>query len=150
MNNKIIFLDIDGVLVTAGSRWSFEAEPKFHPAAVENLNMITDATGAKLVMSSMWRVGRSLPNLRRILKRNGVTGELIGKTPEYGYEERQEEILDYLEENPCSRWICIDDDESIVRQNLIHTSWTNGLENYHASVAIRRLSSTAELLSRAS
>lgn len=150
MNDKIIFLDIDGVLVTAGSRWNFDPEPKFHPAAVENLNRITDATGAKLVMSSMWRVGRSLPSLRRILARNGVTGQLIGKTPEYGYEERQEEILDFVEENPCSRWICIDDDESIVWQNLIHTSWTNGLENYHASAAIKRLGSRVELQSRAS
>ena len=52
---KIIFLDIDGVLnVIPQGRDEYGAI--FHPEFVANLKHIIDKTGAKLVISSTWRM----------------------------------------------------------------------------------------------
>jgi len=97
---KIIFLDIDGVL--NHQKWyTFRHEymdmkvvsdqyPKyeFDPGSVECLNWITDATGAKIVVSSTWRRGRTIEELQELLKSVGVTGEVIGKTPSLGTPTR--------------------------------------------------------------
>lgn len=48
--DKIIFLDIDGVLNTSRTRFL-----KFDEECMKNLEDILDATGAKIVVSSSWR-----------------------------------------------------------------------------------------------
>jgi hypothetical protein len=93
---KIIFLDIDGVL--NHQKWyefrhknvdiklvaSEYPKYEFDPNSVECLNWITDATGAKIVVSSTWRHGKTVEELQELLKSVGVTGEVIGKTPSFG------------------------------------------------------------------
>jgi hypothetical protein len=93
---KVIFLDIDGVL-NHQNWYQYRYEnidmklvsneyPKyeFDPKSVECLNWITDATGAKIVVSSTWRLGRTVEELQGLLKSVGVTGEVIDKTPSFG------------------------------------------------------------------
>ena len=93
---KVIFLDVDGVLNS--EQWMKERRDKyamddianqypfyeFSPTLVANLNKITAATGAKIVVSSTWRLGRTLEQLQEILKSVGVTGEVIDKTVHMG------------------------------------------------------------------
>lgn len=84
MHNRLIFLDIDGVLNTCqhGSfRCSLNGQEyhAFCPKTVAALNRITDETGAKIVVSSTWRL-KGLDVMRAILGDQGVTGEVIGLT----------------------------------------------------------------------
>ena len=65
-NKKIIFLDIDGVLRTYKSdlEWSRKInEPVYHGVnrlfkkeLVDNLNEVIYLTGAKIVITSSWRI----------------------------------------------------------------------------------------------
>ncbi len=93
---KIIFLDIDGVLNSDRSIKAFkmptptdiETESyrvrylvtKTDPVAVHLLNSITDDTDAKIVVSSANRIFLGLAGVRDVLKRVGVTGEIIDVT----------------------------------------------------------------------
>lgn len=85
---NIIFLDIDGVL---NNRKWFERstkEKKFKewPARdvciwnVAELNKITDATDALIVVTSTWRLGTTLNKLKELFRKTGVTGTIVGKT----------------------------------------------------------------------
>ena len=52
------------------------------------LNHIIDKTDAKIVISSTWRKGRTLEQLREIFTKVGFTGEIIDKTPSLFYSEK--------------------------------------------------------------
>lgn len=75
--NHILFLDFDGVINQGFGRW--------HRDLVLRLNEITDETGAKIVIHSSWRYGRTLPTLRHVLSSPDlhlkpppvVTGEIL-------------------------------------------------------------------------
>ena len=61
--------------------------------AVRYLNEIIAYTGAKVVISSTWRHGYTMKELRSILRKNGFDGSVIGVTPsEPKYKIRGEEI----------------------------------------------------------
>src|SRR4051812_14382818 len=72
---KILFLDIEGVLVlpVPGRKTSAVSA-----RCVEQLNRITDATGAKVVLSSSWRFS---PDICLTLSEWGVRASIIGRTP---------------------------------------------------------------------
>lgn len=80
--NKVIFLDIDGVLVTWKSM-QLGLSPIFKVArfdfcCVGELNRITYATGAEIVISSSWRHWNKINSY---MVSEGVCGEIRGKTP---------------------------------------------------------------------
>lgn len=93
---KVIFLDIDGVLNhqkwyktrieikqgTDNKDWS-DRYPfyEFDPESVKVLNYIIENTGAKVVISSTWRHGRTVSDLQHILNSVGFNGEIIDTTP---------------------------------------------------------------------
>lgn len=118
---KILFLDIDGVL---NSRDFFfrmrniilSANEKIDPLAVARLNKITDATGAKIVISSSWRIGylSNLGGLVEFLKLHNITGEIIDMTPlpnDLNFSKpRWKEIRSWLHEHTEVTSFCILDD----------------------------------------
>ena len=53
----------------------------FNPRCVELLNDLTDKTEAKIVVSSTWRLGKTVEQLQDLFSEVGVTGEVIDKTP---------------------------------------------------------------------
>ena len=81
---KVIFLDFDGVLNSEaffkanGNRYLPET---LDVAAVARVNAIIARTGARVVVSSTWRLGYSLVQLKDILGRHGLSGEVVGVTP---------------------------------------------------------------------
>ena len=147
---KIIFLDIDGVLnVRAGG---------INSEHVDNLNMITEATDAKIVISSSWRLGFRLQDLRTILSRAGVKAEIIGFTPDLTcvlYETvdkilelhqgkdpawmdvRGQEVDKWLEDQSVESYVVIDD-YPIPRhpQNFLRTNGDIGLTEENAQKII--------------
>jgi hypothetical protein len=117
---KVIFLDIDGVLV---NRRSLKERSGMRAVAdhkcVYVLNHILDTTKAKLVISSAWRFC-GLEEMRLILNHWGVRGEVLGITPDltrkvlgvYSAVERGEEIQQWLNETPADiTYVILDDDD---------------------------------------
>src|SRR5258706_13213658 len=83
---KTLFLDIDGVLNSADYMLHRKHLPRptrynIDTLTVPRLNEITSRTGARLVISSTWRLGKSVQWLADTLGIHGVTGGGIDKTP---------------------------------------------------------------------
>jgi len=147
---KIIFLDIDGVLVIPQS---FIDRPKGqrekgHPSCIEALNRITVATGAKIVVSSCWRLGTPGIELRELLASWGVTGKVIGKTPVHKitqstteFPRRESEIKEWLDgDRDVDAFVILDDDNDVGYPcEHVRTNFEEGLTLPLADEAIRIL-----------
>lgn len=153
MPNRVVFLDIDGVL-NSHVYLSSDARPRdvpyegnehymLDPAAVLRLNRVIEATGAQVVISSSWRHGWTIERLREILKDRGFVGEIIDITPDVLEGCRGDEIAQWLDEHPgIEKFIAIDDDRDesfIMTHHLIHTSFYRGFQDEHADEAIHLL-----------
>lgn len=92
MENKIIFLDIDGVLTSHAHSKQLHDLRKKHKTKFEYdcaqidktkvviLNSIIEQTGAKVVISSSWRHSHSIGEMQLILNECGFIGEIVGST----------------------------------------------------------------------
>lgn len=126
----IIFLDIDGVLVTSKSihgKKNMSDANHFDPTCVASLNYLTsqlDHPG--IVVSSTWRILYKLNPLRELLGQIGVSAPVLDVTGHFG--ERGEEIKDWLAKyNQGDDYIVIDDevhdiDQHIPSYHLLHCS----------------------------
>jgi hypothetical protein len=129
-----LFLDIDGVLTTVATGFRTG-----DPPCVKRLNLITDATGAAIVVSSTWRFA---PDIADILKGWGVKGELAGITPDLARHnasgihvavERGQEIACWLAEHNASEvpFVILDDDNDMANllPRLVRTNSRIGLQD---------------------
>ena len=119
---KVIFLDIDGVLVTRNSikyqylNFPDDTNIRFSKNAVRNLNKLIRLTKAKIVISSTWRLFHSLEELQNIFKKQGITGEIISTTsieraPVEEDIPRGQKIAGWLAQHPeIEKYVIIDDD----------------------------------------
>jgi len=119
---KVIFLDIDGVLVTRNSiKYQFSKFPddttiRFCKNAVKNLNSLTRLTKAKIVISSTWRLFHSLEDLQNIFKKQRVSGKIISttsidKAPVEIDIPRGQKIAAWLaKQSDVEQYVIIDDD----------------------------------------
>ena len=129
--DRIIFLDVDGVLNY--TLWYFDdrnpgnlhGEEDVDPACVERINFISDKMGAKVVVSSDWRIATNWQNR---LERAGVKN-IIDKTPitlwgAYGktyHFTRGEEIQMWLESHlAVKNYVIIDDREDMMDDQMDH------------------------------
>ena len=138
---KVIFLDIDGVLnVIPQGRDKWGA--LFHPHLVDNLKRIIDATGAKIVISSTWRMGNELHGMKEMWRDRGLPGEVVGVTPNFMYKtgstlQRGKEIDAYLEEHPqITNYVIIDDDSDMEPHQLENFVMTSGNTNHSDCIDI--------------
>jgi hypothetical protein len=168
---KIIFLDIDGVLV---NDWSLSTEMidvndtdgrirrchRFSGSCVDLLNHIIDSTGAKIVVSSTWRMCfNSFQTLVDYMKDQGIKGEVIGRTPtpdEYARVRahvsslwlavpRGNEIQMWLDEHKdlnVEKFVILDDNSDMehLSHRLVQTDFDAGLTERKANYAISKLS----------
>lgn len=125
MNNKIIFLDFDGTLLpTLYEKFlkTFDQISKsnisssdvyglyFHPDCMNNLRILIQASiDPKIVLTTTWKNDTSLNNLINMWGERGYSGKIIGKTPHVDNSKRGLEIQKYLEENPCEKYVILDD-----------------------------------------
>jgi len=77
---KVIFLDIDGVLINKASLLKMESDYFPDEKCVQRLNDVIKKTDANIVVSSCWRIGRTLAELRELLAGWGVEGTILDKT----------------------------------------------------------------------
>jgi hypothetical protein len=142
--HSIIFLDVDGVLI------NFESRTFGHPRCVENLNKITDATDAVIVVSSSWRKG-GVERISQILRDWGVTGRVVDVTPDLSTKgkeifvavQRGEEIQAWIERNKrnLSDIAILDDgtDMAELVPFLIKTEYEIGLSEQDVDLALQLL-----------
>lgn len=142
--NKIIFLDFDGVLNS--QLWyvkskGYRGRDDLDPDAIAILNSLILDTKASVVVTSTWRLGRTVEELQDILTRNGFLGEVISKTDSISGSGivRGNEIDRWLLDNPekigCyysdfKHYVIIDDDSDMLyrhRNNFILTDGYVGL-----------------------
>ena len=161
---KVIFLDIDGVLNY--TQWYVSdrnpgningQEGDIDPMCVERVLRICKETGAKVVISSDWRISWEGTLMR--FERMGLTRDIvIDKTPELiwtrmsmydymlseedeGYEfSRGREIDLWLEAHPeCTNFVIIDDRMDFTDEQEPHLVKVNpmcGLTDDNADIAI--------------
>jgi len=136
---NVLFLDIDGVLVTEQVMRNTVktitiVDKKFDASAVQVLKEIIDEYNFKVVLSSAWRLFPS--NM-------AVVGMLLDKIDSYIYDitpnfhtysftplQRHDEIADWISKNPVDKFIILDDDPMAkYPNNHVRTSWTKALSN---------------------
>lgn len=97
---RLIFLDVDGVLNRRCSWWrnSIRRPRGSHidPECVRVLNDLIERSGAEIVLSSSWRLGKSRMECVSMLRKFGVRGRLAGMTPRLHHLQRGDEIAAYL------------------------------------------------------
>lgn len=162
---KIIFLDIDGVLVTKRTlRQRALGKRVADPRCIKALNYILRETGAHIVISSAWRFC-GLAEMEAIFTLWGIEGRIIGLTPDlttyptkpqmkraefrkYKLAKRGDEIQAWLDARQWGKrvqardQIVIFDDEADMGHLaplLIKTAFDTGLTREHAERAIRIL-----------
>lgn len=157
---KVIFLDIDGVLNNLscyGKGQTADVYTRADSRCVEALNRVTKETGARIVVSSVWRHA-GLKKIRDILRAWGVTGKVIGCTPDlarkaqdsalYLATQRGDEIQAWLDahaERARVDGFCIIDDDADMKHllpKLVQTDFDHGLTQAHAERVIAMLSTT--------
>jgi len=133
---RVIFLDIDGVLLPAGSLETIfiDGAPipvraklvdhDFNAAAMTSLRSIVMQTGASIVLSSEWRRTESMKDSIGVAFRAKNLPQLRGSTPIFKprpdllqqdggiiwCERRAREIGMYLKQNPeVTSWVALDD-----------------------------------------
>lgn len=174
---KIIFLDIDGVLnveVYLTAFWDIckrinLARPQaaslrmdamqddygnlFCPLACRRLAWIIEITGAKIVISSAWRMN-GLSEMQAMWKHRELAGEVIDVTPihmnnrvkELSFTERGNEIKEWLSLHPeVESYVIFDDDNDMLaeqKNNFIQTDEAYGITLKDAERAIEILNSS--------
>jgi len=111
---KVIFLDIDGVLLNFNDSYNC-LRGQFSPECVKEFNKLIERTDAQIVFSSAWRLDRTIPEIQQLLEENGVKGKVSGKTPEEPPRltqraSRGNEIKMWLTENKVDNFVILDDD----------------------------------------
>lgn len=156
---KLVFLDFDGVLNS--HQWFnhlhnktkddklvlVETDDMLDPDAVERVNKLVEKTGAKVVISSSWRILHSLESLNTILKKFGARFEAIDVTLRL-HEERGIEIQTYLDSVESKgfaveAFVILDDDSDMAHlrntKHFVKTTFKDGFTDWHLEEAIKVL-----------
>jgi len=120
--NKIIFLDIDGVLTSARTGWM-----NWDIYATTFLKWVCEVTETKIVISSTWRCNRD----RKFF--TDIFGDKIihenWRTPwdlsDRDMNCRGDEIKRWLDSHQVEKYLIIDDDSDMLEEQLPHLLLTN-------------------------
>lgn len=135
-NDKIIFLDVDGVLNS--SNWAEKmfkeegirvySENLLDDHALRLLKALVDKTGAKLILSSSWR---KIPSCKEALSvQLGHYGMTIYDETPYVGGIRGDDITAWFNRHPGEyRYVILDDDSDMGEHlpHLVNTSFYIGL-----------------------
>lgn len=158
---KIVFLDIDGPLVTRRAHEvkgikgsSTRTGDKFDPLCVGLLNLICEKSGAKIVISSSWRSGNDLCKQRLVeagVKQDNFhatdweTPDLVVKGPGGVYlaKRRGDEISEWmLRHGEPEAYVILDDDADMLGHqlsNFVQVTFEDGILFKHYEKCLERL-----------
>lgn len=149
MSNKIIFLDVDGVLNSEEfARWLWDNHEKKYRGyemldqkAILNLQDIVFITGAEIVLSSSWRISTTrTKQLKEQLLPYGLT--IIDRTISDARGDRGEEIKEWLSRHPeVNHFVILDDEDEFkddsLKNNFVKTTFEEGLLEQHAEKLLK-------------
>ncbi len=120
-NRNLLFLDLDGVLITTPS-WKpdeidFDNYSKFNSFCVENLNIILQNYNFEIWISSSRRINKTINEINTIFYNRNIKQIISGFLPvfEINYQ-RNIEIESFLKTQEYNTLLILDDDTSL--QNL--------------------------------
>ncbi|WAS98257.1 HAD domain-containing protein [Nannocystis punicea] len=133
MPDRVLFLDIDGVMNTLSS----PVDPAIGltslllPGCVAALNRVVQATGAVVVVTSTWRLTMPLAELRAHFRAAGCVAEIVDVTPDLDAPRRDREIAAWLaaQAEPPRAYCILDDDRDMdgLPGRLVRTDSRRGL-----------------------
>lgn len=139
MPRALIFLDFDGVLNRGAG---LPVASALERRQVQLLNELVRLSGASIVLSTAWRIGRSVAELRDILTESGFRygNRVIGMTPYYSNLIRGEEIAAWRKSAGMCRvpFVILDDLEQMgeLEPYLVRTDPDRGLERADVILAL--------------
>lgn len=148
--DKIVFLDIDGVLNHDGYFAHVKPEAvewdNIDEEKVKLLKDIQSATGCDFVLSFSWRNGwislrkyKMYKYAYEIFKKYDLDfDDDLARLPNYGYGQRAEEIQDYVYDHKVKHYVVLDD-QFVNDPNLVHVKGSVGLEEEDVNKAIEIL-----------
>ena len=132
---KVIFLDIDGVLNSAETmKMGIHLDNK----RVVLFNGILKETDAKVVISSSWRIGKTVKEIKTYLRLAGLrmSRNIIGFTPTLHTGVRGDDIDSWLRDNKeVTQYVIVDDGSDFLEHQkdyLVQTEWEVGLNWFFA------------------
>lgn len=137
---RVIFLDIDGVLVTNNSKTSWQADP----VCIAALQKIIDNVHPQIIVSSSWKNMHGV-NFSKVFSDWGLTDfNFAGKTPTIRGDDsiRGDEIRAWMDANTIpDHFVIVDDEDDMaeLRPFLVQTNFKDGLTFDHAERIIRLL-----------
>lgn len=151
---KVLFLDIDGVLITANNikkTYKLTGKPQgrtLDPDTVVQLNRIMEQSNPLLVLSSTWRIFTSLEDMAKLINEAGGNNiKFHSATPRLN-TQRGKEIQTWLnnltdEELKQCKFVIVDDDKDMLHLigHLIKTDFDTGLTEDIANRIIKILNS---------
>lgn len=149
---KVVFLDVDGVLNSM--EWATKVmneqgvdvfyRDMLDPDAIACLKKIVDETGARIVVSSTWRlIRKAMDALRLQLSEAGLN--ICSVTPDINEnidDRRGQEIASWISEHEdVEGFVILDDDSDMgsLMPHLVKTSFHDGLLSCHVEPAIQIL-----------
>lgn len=160
---KIVFLDVDGVLnytewyVSDRNPGNLDGqEADIDPLCAERVNRICAETGAKIVLTSDWRI--NWPYCIDRIEKGGIEkGLIIDKTPEHiwavhvprWYKSRGAEINEWLLNHPeCDNYVILDDRTDMAESqmsNFVHVNSLCGLDETDVEFALKILQNMSDI-----
>jgi hypothetical protein len=148
---KIIFLDIDGVLNNHTAKNIYDKN-SILPQCIESLNNILISTFAQIIIISNWSQQLTLSQLQKMLSERGLlTNSIVGAIEPteitqngltYSTIEKDKFIKKYIEENQLDSYLIIDDNlnsELLDNSRVIKPSTHVGLNQEHVKTAVKIL-----------
>lgn len=148
---RVIFLDVDGVLISEERFWRAQLAPGapllYSPAALTALRSLAERSGARVVLTSSWRPAPGCApaplwlQLQSVLAHNGTPA--AGATPFLadGRRDRGEEIAAWLADHPAEGFVILDDHDRFssqpaLRHRLVRMNPRTGLTAQDAEKAL--------------
>lgn len=137
---KVIFLDIDGVLTSWRAFFALQEEgdlwQEFDPVGVALLLRIVTTFDYKIVISSSWRISAEKMLIKHLCKHNlHLHLHKDWKTPQKFSAERGQEIDLWLQMHPeVNKYIILDDNSDMLREqfkSFVQTDSDNGILTDH-------------------
>jgi uncharacterized protein YaaR (DUF327 family) len=149
---NIIFLDIDGVLNNRNHLIkTIDDNPEmrkctreiFDDENINNLKELLKISGAKIVISSCWRIGSLYKSLIKNFVKWRIIDYLYDVTPYLGGQQRGDEIRMWLSDHPeVDKFVIIDDDSDMcefTNTHLVKTDYDFGLTKEVVEKALKIL-----------
>lgn len=144
---KVIFLDIDGVMVSQRSVQLMNVpvlkrDMGLSYLARHNLRVLVRQTDAKIVITSSWRGGGEMYEaIKGCLARNGTP--VYDETPilDPWTDDRSDEIAAWLDAHPAQSYVVLDDSPCFehreeVRQHWVQVNYVTGLSRANIRAAL--------------